>query len=1526
MLTGMLAIPGMAISGNIHPIQVTAHDADVAAWQGNPDKPALVEALSRTPGHQLSRTPAKSTIQSVPMKGQVLADPAGREQAASILKMPRRVIPGGTNVNGFLCSNTLGKELGFYTIPLTNSANFIAQCIPSDLDITGFQGGASSPEYAVVSYYGSTTSNGEYSGYTAIVDRRTWKVLGNQGDYGEYYRWASDMTYDPTTNRFYGCFMSDDSKSWELGYMQVDNNMPASTVNKIIKIATLETSLNGLACDENGVLWGIRNDNGALVTINRKTGKMTQVTSTGITPKYNGSMTWDNSLGILYWSICYDEEDQVRSALCTVNPETGEVLYVNNFDGNTAQIGALGADFAAKSGAPSKPENLVANFAGYDYAGTVTFDVPTTLENGTAVSGNVQARLSVCHASTFAEIYSTTLDVQYGSSGVTIPLELEKAGNYTFSVKLVNDNGASYPTSVTRYVGIDHPAALTNVDITYANDMLTVSWPEVTGPMNGGYFNPDELVYNVKLTQADAQGHSEGLYEGNVTENKIEIPVPYSTDLRAFKASVTPICSEVAGETFDTPWRWFGYLSTPISDPMTSAGAWTTETITGGTWKSTSNGWAIPYNWGDYNNSWLFSPGIMMEAGEVYKISVDAYSEIVNHTGKISLGHEASSDAMNIDLAKYFIATKKTNKIEMIFACEETGVYHLGILNDTRSDTWTNVPNVTFSNLVAEAVSADAPGAPVLEVTRDVAGGYDVPVKITAPSQTHGGATLAGPLTLTVKRGSTVVLNQSDVNPGEAVEFTDQVESDGTYTYMAFASDATLDGVPVSVSQFIGIGQPVDPEWVTNSAGEEVGTVDVQWSPVNQNVQGYDIASDAVKYNLINVLGGVYIAKGLTGSEYSYKACETNEQEGVLVSVNAETPAGTSSLYGTYSKTGISFVGTPATLPMRETFGQGRKLSVPWLTVNQSSGYDGFTVVNMVNEEGIMDANGDGQALMGFCPYHDGSVSIYSGCIDVPADVTAPAFSFAVLNKQYGETNDNANIVSVYVLGDKTSGLIDQFEIKSMPFGWNYRYIDLGLLKGEKVNLMITVNTQSYTTYYFDDISLFDRALNDVKMNGISVAPTVTPNTSFNVNVQVLNSGLSAIKAKDKVKVELHRGDKLVGTRNVSSLQSLAATNLSFQDRLGLAEAPGADYEARVVFDRDMVADNNVLTASTKLNLPNLPAPTDIMTDGDEDGFPKISWTAPDLTPVYKTTTAYFESFTGYSLVHLENFSTFELTGNEKEYSEFEGAHGWELFYHPELSHSGNCFLMSSACKDGGAKEDWLVSPQLSGHAQQVTFYIRTAWNEHENYSVYASATSDQKEDFGETPIYKGRTLSNNWEQITIDLPEGTKYFAIVAKADDTSNLTMLMVDDVVYEGVPENGNLILDGYRLYRDRESVMETAIPEESYADRTASLGGHYYRVSALYEGVESSPTDEIYFFSRGGAPESGMDELKIGGAKVTMESGMLQVEVDGKAAVSLYDYAGRFIFDAVVDNHTVSIPVVNGVYILSIDGKATRLMIP
>ena len=1527
---GAKSVPG------IPPVDVPQQaSAQHEVWKASGQGAALRELDRRTPGRRFRNLLQQDGI--VDFRPDLLTGltSSAPSPAQTISRLPMSRIPGGSNLCGFIAYNELGLDLGIYRIPLAASQQ-LTQLRGTKGMLSSFRGGASSDRYYVMSYFGTTIQNGVDQCLTAIFDLRDWKLLAEAGDYGQYERVGSDMTFDPVTQRFYGCFLNRNQSQWVLGYMQLDPASPSSTIAAVTQLCTLEVSLNGLAADANGTLWGIRNDNGDLVTINRKTGEMTKVASTGLVPGYNGSLTWDNTNGILYWAVTYEDASApsgMSSAILTVDKTTGALAHAYNY-ASPAQTGGLYTEYTAAGKAPGEFTGFNVAFEGESLSGAVNFDAPSSLSDGTAASGALTYNLTVAKDNGYVA-YNSDLTCSYGDKGVTVPLTLSTPGNYTFTIQARNDAGKGYPASQTRYVGVDLPMQPQNLAVSYDSGTVTVSWDAVTSTVHGGYHNPDDVTYNVTLSQLDADGIATSLQPQTVSTTSATWQAGSDETLYGFNATVTPVFGTNSGDAAKSGYVWFGALRPPFLQTMTpEIDGWTPLNVgTGATWvkeyNSRGKGWAIPYNWGTVNNAWLFSPSIRLEKGRYYVMSLKAYSEVVNNEIQVYIGRgEATPDAMTTKLASSRVAPRTSYSKPVLvtfgFACEETGIYHLGLLNSFRSDTWTNVPYMFVNDVTCTPAPDSAPDAPQLTVDYDKKGAVKADITVKAPSATYGKTPVESLDKVILKVNGAEVNSWENVAAGTELTYTYEGASAGNYSFTAIACTDDVEGVPAMSTVFLGMSLPVDPEWVDVTEKADLpGTVDVSWAPVAKSANGQDIASEAITYNLMNIITNTYIERGVTSSPKELKICEPTDQKALYLSVNAETSAGVSSTYGTRMKQSIMHVGKPYDLPVIENFAGG-SVSHSWSVVNQHSSYDRISVANAAELGG--DANGDGYCLTAFVPYADSQCSLYSGTIQIPADANSPTLGFACFRQNYGsdEANDkNLNELLVSVIGTEHQGTLKPIVMKDQGLGWQYYFYDLSIFKGEKVNLLFTWHTVGYTTHWVDDIQFFDAPQKDLAVTGFSVPAQVEPDSRVRMSATVTNRGVRNLAKGDAV-AELRRGDdgKLIATSNVPALQPFQSIGIIFNDHLNNSFDSEVPYKVTVVLDGDANAANDSMDAVLSLKLSDKPAPRALDGDRNDEGFAALTWQAPDLSPRYPMYEIGFESSTAPSMTDLEGFSTIDVDGNEV-YGELglTGPQGFTTFPHSQLAHSGGWMLVSPCNADGAPKEDWLISPKLSGAAQTLSFYVRTNWNAYESYTVLTSTTGSEKDDFKTTAL-EAKTTSNDWQRVDIDLPEGTLYFAIVSKADDTTDLIYLMLDDFTFEGADANDGLTVAGYNTYRDNEFIEKTA-PVEQWEDLQGNPGPHFYRVTADYgDRGESAPSNSLFLFTRG----TGVEGISGTVGRIHALPGRIVIEGADGADIRITDLSGITV--AATDNAaaTETFAVSSGVYLVTIDGSTLKLLVP
>ena len=139
--------------------------------------------------------------------------------------------------------------------------------------------------------------------------------------------------------------------------------------------------------------------------------------------------------------------------------------------------------------------------------------------------------------------------------------------------------------------------------------------------------------------------------------------------------------------------------------------------------------------------------------------------------------------------------------------------------------------------------------------------------------------------------------------------------------------------------------------------------------------------------------------------------------------------------------------------------------------------------------------------------------------------------------------------------------------------------------------------------------------------------------------------------------------------------------------------------------------------------------------------------------------------------------------------------------------------------------------------AQTLTFgYLSVSADYIETIEVLASTTDNKVESF--TKLAEFTTFDDQWQNAAVDLPEGTKYFAIrhTSKFFNFSGGAgaAVFIDNVSYLGGPA----AIAGYNVYVDGELYDTTT--DLKQAINGISTGTHIVSVTVVYaNGVESAP---------------------------------------------------------------------------------------
>ncbi|MBR5674366.1 MAG: choice-of-anchor J domain-containing protein [Muribaculaceae bacterium] len=411
-------------------------------------------------------------------------------------------------------------------------------------------------------------------------------------------------------------------------------------------------------------------------------------------------------------------------------------------------------------------------------------------------------------------------------------------------------------------------------------------------------------------------------------------------------------------------------------------------------------------------------------------------------------------------------------------------------------------------------------------------------------------------------------------------------------------------------------------------------------------------------------------------------------------------------------------------------------------------------------------------------------------------------------------------------------------------------------------------------------------------------APTqVYAGQKATVDVKVTNLGDFA---ETGYTVKIYANGNEISSETVNESLLLGASKMfSAEYTTVAAEAyTSVNFTATVTCaNTDADGTNNSATAS--MAVLAAPAPVNVAaTDGD--GNSTVTWEAPNISSI--TVTEDFENlnvFPSFGLggitatVHTGAFGDWTLydnTGanvygsNQEDWENEQAPQAWMPFdpiaiESATTTHSGEQFI-ESVCPASStiAADSWLISPELSGNAQTITFYERVITSAYgdETYEVWASSTDNNPESFTKVKDFSDANL--DWTQQSAELPAGTKYFAIRHTSKDIFGL---LIDDITYEVAGEQPV----SYNVYLDNNLVGNVNANTLSYNLTNVPYGEHTCSISAVYAGNIESALVSDPFASGPKTATPTITYTETNGTVVITATGegTITLEADGQTAI-------------------------------------------
>lgn len=888
-----------------------------------------------------------------------------------------------------------------------------------------------------------------------------------------------------------------------------------------------------------------------------------------------------------------------------------------------------------------------------------------------------------------------------------------------------------------------------------------------------------------------------------------------------------------------------------------------------------NNGAALYYYSKDKNaDDWLITPGLNLKAGKTYYVRFKLKCVQATYVEKIEInyGNAATAEAMtSVVMPATEISSTAYQEYTREIKPNSDGVFYIGFHAIS--------PAFKIGLYVDDisVVAAPEPQSPnvVTEVkaTPDATAALKATLSFKAPSTSFDGKNLSSISGVKIFNGGKIITDIKNVSTGQLVSYTDEhVEKDGMNVYTITPYNEYNDGPATTVSVFVGLDLPASPEnaKLSNDPDKVVLTWDASkgahngaFFPEKVNYDIYTISYD--NYGSPTLQKKVAsVADGKTSYTPGFGADHGIPGEVVfgLVGVNATGQSEKATLSNTI------LVGSPNPVPYKEGFANGKEKNI-LQPFGEGVGVSyGMAGAGRLTEE---DANGDGG-----CAYIQTFMKDSVGMRTFKIALTGSHQPKLVFSRK---STAKSGIFRVYVITpDGKMNILETTDFSATSEeGWKTKKFDLSKFVGERyilVGFSLANNNEqpSEQRVLIDNINVGEVPATDASVN-VSAQAKIDRGAETAFNVLVNNNGDSDIAS---YRLKLSVGDKLIADSIINEvLPSFGYKKLAIAYKSDFLNTENSfKVVATVIAGGDVVADNNESSAEVKLISAEVSPIENLNLSKSKDADNKLnvalSWDKP--SPLVGRTED-FESFTNWKYNDLTPWTLVDgdsaITGGGIVYGsngevkyENQGTPFAYIVFNPHNfggldlptgnitkynAHSGNQFLVSmygyvqDKTVESGFRNvqnnDWIISPELPAKAQTISFFINNIIHEDKDvsatYEVLYSTTTADTASFKTIDGQRISATGGVWKQVSVDLPEGSKYFAIrnVTPADKGF---VFMIDDINYH---VNGGVV-DKYKVYRDGVLIGDTKEPK--FNDMAVPEGNHLYQVTAYYvDGRESIP---------------------------------------------------------------------------------------
>lgn len=1396
---------------------------------------------------------------------------------------------------------------------------------------------------------------GSWTNYTLtyrVIDASTWNIVDSKSFNFKYSDSTSEesvnarniptgIAYDPISDTIWAVTHAY-SNTESVKLCRVDTE-----TGRLIVVAELP-AIRIAACDVNGNLYGIGLDS-KLYTIG-KDGNCTEIGSTGFYPSTDSELktgaTIDFRTGKMYWS-CYgfsSEEDRnwnrnSVNCLLEINVTTAESTVLFNYPS-----GQRFSSLSIANAHPLAPDNITDLIFTPNVSdrtkGTLSFSVPEVTFSQKPLSAQVNMTIT---------LDGTVIEERTAAPGEKISKALENLsdGTHNLSVKLNANGHDGFAASTSFYVGAYVPDKVTDLTLSYDKDtdsaVLTWSTP---ADAHGGIVDTSKLRYRIERSDGVLVARSA---KGNSFTEKATFPWDtYYYTITPYAGNETGPSSRSNSITFGAP------RELPFEETFDTSSSINVFTRIDANGDGNGSDWDTPewlydeqyacaFYYGKRDqpaDDWLITPSLKFEEGYVYKLTFKYYA-YYGYGSKFRVVVGSKPNVENMDFEVLYKETvssfsDKPGITETVYFAPRKGDSFIGFHHISET-----MEHLSIDDIVVESYcSADIPDK-VANLTATKTSDTEVTLTFDLPSTNAGRQPLNGPLTVSVyKDGSSeATAVMTGKNPGEKITWKDSGVTPAVHTYLVRVSNDVGNGYDSEVSIDTRKGTPVAVESVRATLIND-SQIYLEWpaSVADTDEEGKPVDVTNIRYLVYKPVpdadGNVeyrIIARDLDVCHF----IDGNPREGLgegpqyvyyyVAPINGDDEG-----YATASNSLLLADGIR--LPYAESWPNQTMENGNWY---RGTGHGATWYIRYKGYDPLTDAY-DGTGVASCETDRDmtfGMGTILSPRLDLSL-VQSPSVTFYMY--QSPEYESGVQLAVGVDIGDGAQHLIPGalYNAHADEAGWkeiNIPLDDFTSYKSASIAFYGYVTPEN--TIHIDNVSVKGTANSkEVALTGI-VAP-VEGRTGIPVtfNIDVTNKGAVA---SGSFAVEMTYGTRSIGTKSVSPIQPDDKQTVSF------TYTP-ADEDAGKILDlkfniincdaSDTNPANNSLMTKLEVKASNSYRVSRLNGAVTENGI-ELQWRIPDECDYPESVLDNVECHKSYAIDNIGNW-TMHDGDNGYNYLMSDGAGGtfeWENCHQQQAfivfdttpfessldaqPVSGSKFFAAWPVATASANDDWLISPELPGCAQLISFYARSLKDGTDAIEVLVSDSDTEPASFtsmtGAEPIKVGAS----WNLHHFALPEGTRHFAIRYIGENGEGI---MIDDIMYFGTPI---FTPDGYNVYRNGIRINNELVKEPAFIDTDLEDYTSYrYTVAPVCNGVEMPQSDELILQT------TAISSIGADASIISINTVTGGVEILGAAGqpIAVYAIDGKCMASQVASDRTF-IALAPGAYIVSAGNAKSKVMV-